>query len=92
MVYPTADVRARKNLSIVGMTVVAKALIEGSRVNGVQLADGIQIATDNVFLCAGAAYASDSVALRHGPADDLRHLEITVKQDLPLGATCRNNP
>ena len=42
MVYLTADVRARKNLSIVGMTVVDKALIEGSRVNGIQLADGTQ--------------------------------------------------
>ena len=75
------------------MTVVDKALIDNSRVNGIQLADGTRIAADCVFLCAGAA-GTPAILLRSGigPADDLRRLEIPLKQDLPLAAICRNNP
>lgn len=90
MVYLTAEVRARKNLSIVGMTVVDKALIDNSRVNGIQLADGTRIAADCVFLCAG----TPAILLRSGigPADDLRRLEIPLKQDLPVGRNLQEQP
>lgn len=93
MVYLTAEVRARKNLSIVGMTVVDKALIDNSRVNGIQLADGTRIAADCVFLCAGAA-GTPAILLRSGigPADDLRRLEIPLKQDLPVGRNLQEQP
>ncbi len=52
MVYLTAEVRARENLSIVGMTVVDKALIDNSRVNGIACGWDTDRCRLRVFLCA----------------------------------------
>ncbi|WP_197975064.1 MULTISPECIES: GMC family oxidoreductase N-terminal domain-containing protein [unclassified Klebsiella] len=93
MVYLTDSVRARPNLDILGMAVVDKLLINSAQVNGVQLVDGTRLQAGTVFVCAGAA-GTPAILLRSGigPAEDLRRLDIGLKQDLPVGCHLQEQP
>jgi choline dehydrogenase/5-(hydroxymethyl)furfural/furfural oxidase len=57
--------RGRPNLTVRGDALADRVLFEGRRAVGVRLADGIDIETDAVFVCAGAIH-SPAILLRSG--------------------------
>lgn len=95
--YLTDEVRHRPNLKIMADTGVAKLLMEGRRVLGVQLdtRSGQQnIRAANTILCAGAIH-SPTLLLRSGigPAASLQEMGIPVVVDRPgVGKNLRGHP
>ncbi|RJQ73845.1 dehydrogenase [Pseudonocardiaceae bacterium YIM PH 21723] len=91
--YLTDEVRSRPNLEIQGDALVDRVLFDGSTATGVLLADGTEIAADEVIL-SGGAYGSPAILLRSGvgPAADLSALDIPVVADLPVGAKLYDHP
>lgn len=95
--YLSDEVRRRPNLKIMANTGVAKLLMEGGRVVGIQLDahSGQQtIRAANTILCAGAIH-SPTLLLRSGigPAQSLREMGIPVVADRPgVGKNLRGHP
>jgi 5-(hydroxymethyl)furfural/furfural oxidase len=97
MSYLGADVRARKNLTILTHAIVTRLLFEGKRVTGVSVSiNGADqdLHGAEVVLCAGAIH-SPALLLRAGigPAADLRALGIDVIAELRgVGRNLQNHP
>ncbi len=93
MAYLTNAVRARRNLTIRGNTMVDRVLFKARRTVGVRLANGGEIRAAEVILSAGT-YGSAAILLRSGigPADDLARLAIPVVTDLPVGRRLKDHP
>lgn len=73
---------------------VDRVILESDRVTGVRLADGAEIRSERVVLCAGT-YGSATVLLRSGigPAEHLADIDIDVRVDLPgVGANLADHP
>jgi choline dehydrogenase len=80
-----APVTERENLTVRTGAHVARLLVEGDRVVGVELVDGERIRAEReVVVCAGAI-DSPRLLLQSGigPADELRALGIDVVADVP---------
>jgi choline dehydrogenase len=93
MVYLTADVRRRTNLTIRGDVTVDRVLFDGTTATGVIGADGTVYRGREVIL-SGGAYGSPAILLRSGvgPADALTALGIGVVADLPVGQRLHDHP
>jgi choline dehydrogenase len=93
LVYLTADVRSRPNLTISGDVLVDRVIFDHHRAVGVVTASGTEISAGEVILSAGS-YASPAVLLRSGvgPAADLVALGIDVVADLPVGKHLQDQP
>jgi choline dehydrogenase len=93
MVYLTADVRRRANLTIRGDVTVDRVLFDGPTATGVIGADGTVYRGREVIL-SGGAYGSPAILLRSGvgPADALTALGIGVVADLPVGQRLHDHP
>jgi choline dehydrogenase len=93
IVYLTAEVRARPNLTIQGDTLVDRVIVENGRATGVVDADGNTYTAGEVILSAGA-YVSPAILLRSGigPAMDLQKLGIDLVADLPVGQRLTEQP
>ena len=93
MVYLTAEVRRRPNLTIRGGVTVDRVLFEGTVATGVVTADGAVYRSGEVIL-SGGSYGSAAILLRSGvgPADDLRALGIALVADLPVGRRLQDHP
>ena len=97
MSYLDANVRARKNLTIMTGATVGGLIFDGKRVTGVTVVvDGEQrdLRGGEVLICAGAIH-SPAFLLRAGigPAAELRALGIDVAADLPgVGRNLQNHP
>jgi 5-(hydroxymethyl)furfural/furfural oxidase len=97
MSYLGANVRARKNLTIMTGATVAKILFDGKRVTGVTVVVGGEQRDLNggeVLICAGAIH-SPAFLLRAGigPAAELLALGIDVVADLSgVGRNLQNHP
>jgi choline dehydrogenase len=91
--YLTDEVRRRPNLTIRGRAEVDRLLISEGRATGVACVDGTSYHAEEVILSAGA-YGSATILMRSGlgPADDLRHLDIDVVADLPVGQRLQDHP
>jgi choline dehydrogenase-like flavoprotein len=94
--YLTAEVRARKNLTIMAGTTVTKLRFEGRKAVGADVLHKDQAMTlraRRVILSAGAIH-SPAILLRSGigPADDLKQLDIPVVAPLQgVGANLQNH-
>ncbi|TFZ45020.1 glucose-methanol-choline oxidoreductase [Stenotrophomonas maltophilia] len=86
MAYLPDSVRARANLTIVDQVLVDRVMFDGQQARAVRLADGTQLAGDEIVLCAGA-YGSANILQRSGigPRLDLEALGIGVLKDAPVG-------
>jgi choline dehydrogenase len=93
LVYLTAEVRARPNLTIRGEVMVDRVLFDGEAVSGVATDDGTVLRARQVILSAGA-YGSAAILLRSGigPTRDLTELGIEVVADLPVGRYLQDHP
>ena len=93
LVYLTAEVRARPNLTVHGAVTVDRVLFSGTRATAVVTADGTVHHADEVILSAGA-YGSAAILLRSGigPVEDLRSLGIEPRGDLPVGRHLQDHP
>ena len=93
LVYLTAKVRSRPNLTILGGVTVDRVLFEGERAVGVSEANGTVYRADEVIV-SGGSYGSAAILLRSGvgPAADLRSLGIEVVADLPVGQRLHDHP
>ncbi|TCQ06555.1 GMC family oxidoreductase N-terminal domain-containing protein [Sphingomonas sp. PP-CC-3A-396] len=93
IVYLTAEVRARPNLTIRGNAEVDRLILSGHRANGVRLVSGESVMGGEVIL-AGGAFGSPAILLRSGigPAAHLRKLGIPVVADLPVGLRLQDHP
>ncbi|MGJ9420376.1 GMC family oxidoreductase [Massilia sp. CMS3.1] len=93
MAYLTAEVRARKNLTIRPDTMVDKVLFEGKRAVGVQLVNGEKLFAGEVIL-SGGTYGSAAILLRSGigPQEHLRSLSIPMVANLPVGLNLVDHP
>lgn len=93
MVYLSADVRARPNLTIQGDVLVDRVGFSGKQVTTVYLADGDIISSEEVVLCAGV-YGTPAILLRSGvgPAKHLGGFGIDVVIDLPVGEHLQDQP
>ena len=93
MAYLDEKVRTRPNLKILAQTTVARVLMEGTRVSGVQAEGQVHMAGE-VILCAGAL-KSPLLLMRSGigPAGELQRKGIPVIADLPgVGANLHDHP
>lgn len=88
LAYLTPGVRARDNLKVRTHAEVATISIENGRATGVRLVSGEEVEADEVVLAAGALY-SPTLLLRSGigPAAHLADHGISVRANLPVGAT-----
>jgi choline dehydrogenase len=86
LVYLTAEVRRRPNLTIQGGVTIDRVLFDGTTATGVRAADGTVYRGREVIL-SGGTYGSPAILLRSGigPADELATLGIDVVADLPVG-------
>jgi choline dehydrogenase len=86
LVYLTAEVRRRPNLTIRGDVNIDRVLFDGTTVTGVIAADGTVYRGREVVL-SGGTYGSPAILLRSGvgPADELTALGIGAVADLPVG-------
>ncbi|WP_329264274.1 GMC family oxidoreductase N-terminal domain-containing protein [Streptomyces sp. NBC_01478] len=86
LVYLTAEVRRRPNLTVRGDVTIDRVLFDGAAATGVLAADGTVYRGSEVVLCGGT-YGSPAILLRSGvgPAADLTALGIPVVADLPVG-------
>jgi choline dehydrogenase-like flavoprotein len=93
LVYLTAEVRRRPNLTVRGDVNVDRVLFDGTTAAGVLAADGTVYRAREVIL-SGGAYGSPAILLRSGvgPADDLAALGIPVIADLPVGQRLQDQP
>ncbi|GHG26439.1 GMC family oxidoreductase [Streptomyces filamentosus] len=97
LAYLGADVRARRNLTVLPHAVADRLLVRGDRVDGVVVhADGSPrtLRADRYVVAAGA-FGSPALLLRSGvgPADELRALGIAPVADLPgVGANLSDQP
>ncbi|MEU9194966.1 GMC family oxidoreductase [Streptomyces hundungensis] len=93
LVYLTAEVRARPNLTVHGGVTVDRVLFRGDRATGVVTADGTAHHAHEVILSAGT-YASPAILLRSGigPAGELASLGIETLADLPVGQHLQDHP
>ncbi|SEH00171.1 choline dehydrogenase [Nonomuraea solani] len=88
--------RALAGLTVRGDALVDRVVFAGDRAVGVQvIVDGTAVTeyADEIVLSAGVIH-SPAILLRSGigPADDLRRLGITVRQDLPVGLGMQDHP
>ncbi|MBF9069359.1 GMC family oxidoreductase [Streptacidiphilus fuscans] len=105
LVYLTAEVLRRPNLTVRGDITVDRVLFDGSdssggsdsvggtTATGVVAADGTVFRAREVIL-SGGTYGSPAILLRSGigPADDLTALGIPVVADLPVGRRLQDQP
>ncbi len=93
LVYLTAEVRRRPNLSIRGDVTIDRVLFDGTTATGVLAADGTVYRGRDVIL-SGGTYGSPAILLRSGvgPADELTALGIRVVADLPVGQRLQDQP
>jgi choline dehydrogenase len=93
LVYLSAEVRQRANLTLRGGAHVDRIEFEQRRATGVRLLDGDTINADAVILCAGV-YGSPAILLRSGigPAAQLLQLGIRLLIDLPVGQKLFDQP
>ena len=93
MVYLTAEVRRRPNLTIIGDVTIDRVLFDGTTAAGVAAADGTVYRGREVIL-SGGSYGSAAILLRSGvgPADELTDLGIGVVADLPVGRRLLDHP
>lgn len=93
LVYLTAEVRRRPNLTIRGDVTVDRVLFDGTTAAGVLAADGTVYRGREVIL-SGGTYGSPAILLRSGvgPADELAALGIGVAADLPVGQRLQDQP
>ena len=93
LVYLTAEVRRRPNLTIQGEVMVDRVLFDGDRAVGAITADGAEIGAGEVILSSGS-YGSPAILLRSGvgPAADLFDLDIDLVADLPVGQHLHDQP
>jgi hypothetical protein len=79
LVYLTAEVRRRPNLTIRGDVTIDRVLFDGTTATGVLAADGTVYRSREVIL-SGGTYGSPAILLRSGvgPADELAALGIGV--------------
>ena len=93
MVYLTAEVRRRPNLTIRGDVTIDRVLFDGTTAAGVTAADGTVCRAGEVIL-SGGSYGSAAILLRSGvgPADELTALGIGVVADLPVGQRLQDHP
>ena len=92
MVYLTAEVRRRPNLTIRGDVTIDRVLFDGTAAAGVVAADGTVYRAAEVIL-SGGSYGSAAILLRSGvgPADELTALGIAVVADLPVGRRLKDH-
>lgn len=85
--------RSLELLTVRGDALVDRLLFADKRVVGVQLSDGEQLRADEVVLSAGVIH-SPTILMRSGigPADSLRPLGLTVREDLPVGRNMQDHP
>jgi len=88
--------RERNHLAVFGGAHVDKVLFDGDRAVGVRVifpTGPREMFADNIILSAGAVH-SPAILMRSGvgPADDLRALDIPVRQDLPVGRAFQDHP
>jgi len=93
LVYLTAEVRKRPNLTIHGEVMVDRVLFDGGQAVGVITADETEIRAGEVILSSGS-YSSPAILLRSGigPAADLFDLDIDLVADLPVGQHLHDQP
>jgi choline dehydrogenase len=93
LVYLTAEVRRRSNLTIRGDVNIDRVLFDGTTATGVVAADGTVYRGREVIL-SGGTYGSPAILLRSGvgPADELAVLGIGVVADLPVGQRLQDQP
>jgi choline dehydrogenase len=93
LVYLTAEVRRRPNLTIRGDVTIDRVLFDAITATGVRAADGTVYRGREVIL-SGGTYGSPAILLRSGigPADDLAALGIKVVADLPVGQRLQDQP
>ena len=93
MVYLSAEVRARPNLTIRANVTVDRIGVAGRRATTVYLVGGEALAADEIVLTAGV-YGSPAILLRSGigPAAHLRGLGLDVVADLPVGERLQDQP
>ena len=93
MVYLTAAVRERPNLTIRGEAHVGKVEFERTQAKRVHLLGGEVIEADEIILCAGA-YGTPAILMRSGigPAQHLRDLDVEIIADLPVGKRLLDHP
>lgn len=93
LVYLTAKVRARPNLTIRGGVNIDRVLFDGATATGVLAADGTVYRGREVIL-SGGTYGSAAILLRSGvgPAADMTALGIEVVVDLPVGQRLQDQP
>ena len=93
LVYLTAEVRRRPNLTIRGDVTIDRVLFDGTTATGVAAADGTVYRAGEVML-SGGSYGSAAILLRSGvgPADELTALGIGVVADLPVGRRLQDHP
>src|SRR5260370_41689908 len=93
MVYLTAEVRERPNLTIRGDVTIDRVLFDGTTATGVVASDGTAYRGREIIL-SGGTYGSSAILLRSGvgPADELTALGIDVVADLPVGRRLQDHP
>jgi choline dehydrogenase len=93
LVYLTAAVRRRPNLTIRGDVNVDRVLFDGTTATGVVTADGTVYRGREVIL-SGGTYGSPAILLRSGvgPADELTALGVGVIANLPVGQRLQDHP
>ena len=93
LVYLTAEVRRRPNLTIRGDVNIDRVLFDGTTATGVLAADGTVYRGREVIL-SGGTYGSPAILLRSGggPADELIALGIGVVAGLPVGRRLQDQP
>jgi choline dehydrogenase len=93
IVYLTAAVRARSNLTIRSDFEVDSVVIEDKRAIGVKLVNGEVLSAGEVILAAGT-FGSPAILMRSGigPSQHLSDLGITIIADLPVGDRLQDQP
>jgi choline dehydrogenase-like flavoprotein len=92
--HPAAQ---RPNLSIITAGFATRILFEGRKAVGVEISrNGVleEIKARREVLLAAGAYGSPQLLLLSGigPAEDLKLLQIDVKEDLPVGQNLQDHP
>jgi choline dehydrogenase len=93
IVYLTAAVRARSNLTIRCDAEVDSVVIESKRALGVKLVDGEVLTAGEIILAAGT-FGSPAILMRSGigPSCHLSDLGIAMIADLPVGNRLQDQP
>lgn len=93
IVYLTAEVRARPNLTIRSGSEIDRLVFNGNRATGVRFISG-EVLTAAEIILSGGTFGSPAILLRSGigPAADLRALDIPVMADLPVGTRLQDHP